>query len=171
MRQGTQGWCTGMTLRDGMGKEVGGSFRMGLGSQLAKRRTVSSRAATAVTKSNPTISGEYPRKQFLAPCPATAHAQPLACVVSAQPLGTAHAASGAALKGSEGASTRPAGLGMWGTDAGQKRWPAERPTAPGRRSERSLGREDRGEPGWLQGFLVRGQAGSLTRLKLSTLNV
>ena len=24
MRQGAQGWCTGMTLRDGMGKEVGG---------------------------------------------------------------------------------------------------------------------------------------------------
>ena len=26
---GTQGWCTGMTLRDGMGREVGGAFRMG----------------------------------------------------------------------------------------------------------------------------------------------
>ena len=25
MRQGAQGWCTGMTLRDGMGREVGGS--------------------------------------------------------------------------------------------------------------------------------------------------
>ena len=24
MRQGAQGWCTGMTLTDGMGKEVGG---------------------------------------------------------------------------------------------------------------------------------------------------
>ena len=23
------GWCTGMTQRDGMGKEVGGGFRMG----------------------------------------------------------------------------------------------------------------------------------------------
>ena len=29
MRQGAQGWCPGMTLRDGMGKEVGGGFRMG----------------------------------------------------------------------------------------------------------------------------------------------
>jgi len=29
MRQGAQGWCTGMTLRDGMGREVGGSVRMG----------------------------------------------------------------------------------------------------------------------------------------------
>ena len=29
MRQGAQGWCTGMTLRDGRGKEVGGGFRMG----------------------------------------------------------------------------------------------------------------------------------------------
>ena len=29
MRQGAQGWCTGMTLRVGMGKEVGGRFRMG----------------------------------------------------------------------------------------------------------------------------------------------
>ena len=29
MRQGAQGLCTGMTLRDGMGKEVGGGFRMG----------------------------------------------------------------------------------------------------------------------------------------------
>ena len=29
MRQGAQGWCTGMTLRDGMGREVGGGFRMG----------------------------------------------------------------------------------------------------------------------------------------------
>ena len=29
MRQGAQGWCTGMTLRDGMGREVGGRFRMG----------------------------------------------------------------------------------------------------------------------------------------------
>jgi len=29
MRQGVQGWCTGMTLTDGMGKEVGGGFRMG----------------------------------------------------------------------------------------------------------------------------------------------
>ena len=28
MRQGAQGWCTEMTLRDGMG-EVGGGFRMG----------------------------------------------------------------------------------------------------------------------------------------------
>ena len=24
-----QGWCTGMTLRDGLGREVGGGFRMG----------------------------------------------------------------------------------------------------------------------------------------------
>ena len=29
MRQGAQGWCTGMTLRDGMGREVGGWGRMG----------------------------------------------------------------------------------------------------------------------------------------------
>ena len=29
MRQGAQGWCTGMTLRSGMGREVGGGFRMG----------------------------------------------------------------------------------------------------------------------------------------------
>ena len=29
MRHGAQGWCTGMTLRDGMGREVGGGFRMG----------------------------------------------------------------------------------------------------------------------------------------------
>jgi len=28
MRQGAQGWCTGLTLRDGMGREVGGGFRM-----------------------------------------------------------------------------------------------------------------------------------------------
>ena len=28
MRQGIQGWCTGMTLRDGMGRDVGGRFRM-----------------------------------------------------------------------------------------------------------------------------------------------
>ena len=26
---GTQGWCTGMTQRDGMGREVDGGFRMG----------------------------------------------------------------------------------------------------------------------------------------------
>ena len=29
MRQGAQGWCTGITQRDGMGREVGGGFRMG----------------------------------------------------------------------------------------------------------------------------------------------
>ena len=29
MRQGAQGQCTGMTLRDGMGREVGGGFRVG----------------------------------------------------------------------------------------------------------------------------------------------
>ena len=29
MRQGAQGWYAGMTLRDGMGREVGGGFRMG----------------------------------------------------------------------------------------------------------------------------------------------
>ena len=29
MRQGTQGWCTGMTQRDGVGRENGGRFRMG----------------------------------------------------------------------------------------------------------------------------------------------
>ena len=29
MRQGAQGWCTGMTLRDGMGREREGGFRMG----------------------------------------------------------------------------------------------------------------------------------------------
>ena len=29
MKQGAQGWCTGMTQRDGMGREVGGVFRMG----------------------------------------------------------------------------------------------------------------------------------------------
>ena len=29
MRQGTQGWCTGMTLRDGMGRVVGRRLRMG----------------------------------------------------------------------------------------------------------------------------------------------
>jgi len=28
MRQGAQGWCTEMTLRDGMGREVGERFRM-----------------------------------------------------------------------------------------------------------------------------------------------
>ena len=30
MRQGAQGWCIGMTLRDGMGREVG--WRVGMGS-------------------------------------------------------------------------------------------------------------------------------------------
>ena len=29
MRQGAQSWCTGMTLRDGMGREIGGRVRMG----------------------------------------------------------------------------------------------------------------------------------------------
>ena len=29
MRQGAQGWCTGMTLRDGMRREVEGGLRMG----------------------------------------------------------------------------------------------------------------------------------------------
>ena len=29
MRQGAQGWCTGMTLRDEMGREAGGRLRMG----------------------------------------------------------------------------------------------------------------------------------------------
>ena len=29
MRKGAQGWHTGMTLRDGMGREVGGGFRIG----------------------------------------------------------------------------------------------------------------------------------------------
>ena len=29
MRRGAQGWCTGMTQRDGMGREVEGGFRMG----------------------------------------------------------------------------------------------------------------------------------------------
>ena len=29
MRQGARGWCTGMTQREGMGREVGGAFRMG----------------------------------------------------------------------------------------------------------------------------------------------
>ena len=28
MRQGAQGWCTGMTQRNGMVKKVGGGFRM-----------------------------------------------------------------------------------------------------------------------------------------------
>ena len=29
MRQGAQGWCTGMTLRDGMEREVGVGFSTG----------------------------------------------------------------------------------------------------------------------------------------------
>jgi len=29
MRQGAQGWCPGMTQRDGMEREVGGGFKMG----------------------------------------------------------------------------------------------------------------------------------------------
>ena len=29
MRQGAQGWCTGMTLRDGVGREVGGGSGCG----------------------------------------------------------------------------------------------------------------------------------------------
>ena len=29
MREGARGWCTGMTQRGGMGREVGGGFRMG----------------------------------------------------------------------------------------------------------------------------------------------
>jgi len=29
MIQDAQGWCTGMTQRDGMGREEGGGFRMG----------------------------------------------------------------------------------------------------------------------------------------------
>ena len=28
MKQGAQGWCTGMSFRDGMEREVGGEFRM-----------------------------------------------------------------------------------------------------------------------------------------------
>ena len=30
MRQGAQGWCTGMTLRDGMGRWVGRGIRMAI---------------------------------------------------------------------------------------------------------------------------------------------
>ena len=29
MKVGAQGWCTGMTLRDGVEREVGEGFRMG----------------------------------------------------------------------------------------------------------------------------------------------
>ena len=29
MRQGAQGWCTGITVKDGMGRKEGGGFRMG----------------------------------------------------------------------------------------------------------------------------------------------
>ena len=29
MRQSAQGWCTGMTQKDGIGREVGVGFRMG----------------------------------------------------------------------------------------------------------------------------------------------
>ena len=29
MIQDARGWCTGMTQRDGIGREVGGGFRMG----------------------------------------------------------------------------------------------------------------------------------------------
>ena len=29
IRQGAQGWCTGMTLWEGMGRDVGGGFKMG----------------------------------------------------------------------------------------------------------------------------------------------
>ena len=29
MIQDARGWCTGMTQRDGMGREVGGGFKMG----------------------------------------------------------------------------------------------------------------------------------------------
>jgi len=29
MRQGAQGWCTGMSLKDGMRREGGAGFRMG----------------------------------------------------------------------------------------------------------------------------------------------
>ena len=29
MRHGAQGWCTGMTQRDGIGREVGGGFQDG----------------------------------------------------------------------------------------------------------------------------------------------
>jgi len=29
MRQGAQGWCTGMTLRDRIGREVGGGVQDG----------------------------------------------------------------------------------------------------------------------------------------------
>ena len=29
MRQGAQGWCTGMTLRDGIGREVGDGVQDG----------------------------------------------------------------------------------------------------------------------------------------------
>ena len=29
MRQGAQGWCTGMTLSDGMGRELGGGVQDG----------------------------------------------------------------------------------------------------------------------------------------------
>ena len=41
-----QGWCTGMTQRDGMEREVGGGFRMGntcksmAGSCMAKTTTI-----------------------------------------------------------------------------------------------------------------------------------
>ena len=33
MIQDAQGWCTGMTQRDGIGREVGVGFRMGEGEE------------------------------------------------------------------------------------------------------------------------------------------
>ena len=35
MRQGAQGWCTGMTLKDGMGREEGRGFKMGTRTHMA----------------------------------------------------------------------------------------------------------------------------------------
>ena len=38
MRQDAWGWCTGMTQRDGTGREVGGGFRMNTCTPMADSR-------------------------------------------------------------------------------------------------------------------------------------
>ena len=58
MRQGTQGWCTGMTLRDGMRREVWeGGFRMGnTGTPMADSCQCMAKTTTIITNNCKVIS-------------------------------------------------------------------------------------------------------------------
>ena len=86
MRQGAQGWCTGMTLRDGMGKEVGGKVRIGNTCTPMADSYAAAAAAAKLLQSCPTLCDPIDGSLPSSPIPGILQARTLEWVPFPSPM-------------------------------------------------------------------------------------